>query len=125
MRRIFLPLVCLVGGFASGLATRNSTLGRHFLDWLPHDVAASQERGNEVVAAIEAFHAANGVYPVGLEDLMPEFIDGLPVPVAGERCWRYVTDRAGSEYVLSFAFDSFQYPICTYSSERPGWKEDT
>lgn len=117
--------LCLGGGFVAGLAARNTVLGKHFLDWRPGDVAASQERGSEVVRAIEAFRGAAGVYPVGLYELTPEYLTELPLPKAGERYWRYETDRAGARFSLSFAFDAHQYPSCHYSSEKPRWYHDT
>lgn len=118
-------LLCLGFGFALGIATHDTELIRHFTDWRPGDVAASQTRGTQIVEAIEAFHHAKGVYPIGLYELSPEYLDEIPLPITGERFWRYETDRAGSAFSLSFAFNSHLYPVCMYSSEKLQWREDT
>ncbi|MFT7676713.1 MAG: hypothetical protein ACI8QC_000686 [Planctomycetota bacterium] len=115
----------LSAGFCAGVFTRNTELGRYFLDWLPGDVAESRLRGDSVIGALEGFKGAHGAYPVGLYELVPDFLASIPWPRAGKGCWSYETDRAGSRYTLSFGLGANMYPVCSYTSEGRAWWEDS
>ncbi len=103
----------------------DTELYRYFMEWRPGDVAVSQNRGSQIVKAIDAFKSDHGVYPIGLYELTPRYLREIPYPVNGERFWRYETNRAGGVFSLSFAFDLNQYPVCVYSSEDRTWKENS
>ena len=52
-------------------------------------LAESARRGDLIVAAIEKYHADNGQYPKALADLVPKYIQDIPLPTWGVKSWTY------------------------------------
>lgn len=49
----------------------------------------TRQAGNQIVRALEAYHAEQGKYPPSLEDLTPKFLKEIPRPRWGLRQWIY------------------------------------
>jgi hypothetical protein len=128
MRKTILVLaVCIsfVAGSVVGAIIPRTQLFRYFTGWRPGAVVKSEAIGSEIVNALQDYSEANGLYPLRLDELMPNHADSIPAPVAGDRRWRYETDRAGTWFTLTFSLDDRDYPCSTYSSETGVWYEDT
>ena len=49
----------------------------------------TRQVGNQIVRALEAYHAEQGKYPRSLEDLIPKFLKEIPRPRWGLHQWIY------------------------------------
>jgi hypothetical protein len=78
-------------------------IGR-FNRWLAH------ERAEEVIAAVEAFHAETGAYPAELEELVPKYFDEVPVA-------KYAISY--NEFRYNGAVDSVRGPSLLYIDVAP------
>lgn len=58
-----------------------------------NELEKTKSLGNMVVIAINSYHKANGKYPMGLEFLVPEYINRLPQPTFGLGKWQYRIGR--------------------------------
>jgi len=87
------------------------------------DVSKSMKRGNIIITNVLAYKAKSGKPPESLEKLVPEYMDHIPLPVAGTRQWIYSTWADGS---FSLGFEaSGGYPHCHYSSSMKEWVGDS
>lgn len=64
-------------------------------------IEQTKERGDVIVAALEAHHAASGRYPDSLPQLVPALLDSVPAPAWGA-AWAYRTfdDGAYAEFYV-------------------------
>jgi hypothetical protein len=62
------------------------------------EIPETKRRGDQIIEALEQYHADHSRYPTSLEKLLPKYIQEIPVPTWGLRAWRYQTD--GKEYTL-------------------------
>lgn len=101
--------------------------------WSNQAIRESQERGNEIVEALEGYFKDQGRYPSQLDSLTPKYLSQIQEPVAGTRPWRYVTDEAGSVFDLSFGGGVHMEPVSWYCPGvppngpdlLPDWSVDT
>jgi len=93
-----------------------------FQPWFGSLVDTSQQRGDAIISALEAYHADHGQYPSRLGDLVPRYIDRIRRPTAGDRQCRYSVGWDGSD-TLSFAA-SGEYPISWYDAQHHRWRVD-
>lgn len=92
---------------------------------------ASKERGAEIVAALEAYHAEHGTYPEQLEELVPARLPSLEQPTWGLGRWRYrrytpadiheSADTTNVYFQLSVAADESGYPVLYYDTAAERW----
>ncbi len=54
---------------------------------------------NQLSSAIEAYYAQNLAYPSSLEELVPDFIDKLPLDPKAKKSYLYETE--GDSYIIS------------------------
>lgn len=91
--------------------------------FIPTNVAATQNDGNIVIAALDAYYAMHGRYPDNLDTLVPDHIESIPPVSCGDRAWRYRT-RAGQSFTLAGGVGRGCYP-CTYFDRPSGsWRTD-
>lgn len=96
----------------------------------------SKARGAAIVQALEAFHADAGVYPEGLDRLVPDYLPRIEPPAWGLERWRYRrftptelmtaqdVEPGGDEYVyfqLSVAKNESGYPVLYYDYTARRW----
>jgi hypothetical protein len=91
--------------------------------WSPNRVKESEQKGNELIAAIEAYRSDNGRYPPGLSDLIPGYIQSVSPPTAGTRRWDYRAHDDGKRFVLKFEMNG-GYPCSYFDSQHEAWYED-
>lgn len=70
--------------------------------WDAARIQQSQEIGDEIIQAIEAYKLKGGVYPPTLDALVPKYLGGIRQPVAGECQWKYHRSPDGGFYSLLF-----------------------
>lgn len=58
----------------------------------------TRQAGNQIVRALEAYHAEQGRYPPSLENLPPKFLKEIPRPRWGLRQWIY--EPSGTSFTL-------------------------
>ena len=95
-------------------------------DWLERrgrkDVVS---KGTELVAALDAYHAANNHYPATLADLVPAFLDEVRMPRWGNREWEYARYKQGDGFSLQVCSNGRDcYPSISYSSGGGQWLVD-
>lgn len=94
--------------------------GWYFLKPLPPGKGPDAEKGmrvsNAVVSAIETYRGARGTYPATLDDMVPDFIAGVPHLSNGSSL-EY--QRLGATFQLTFNYANPLPVHCTY---QPGKK---
>lgn len=83
-------------------------------------VAASAMRASSgVVNAVEAYRSARGMYPGSLEDMVPDFLGGVPKLKNGATL-DYM--RLGNNYKLTFSYTNPLPAHCTHEpTEHKMW----
>ncbi|GEM_PF-3045858 len=72
--------------------------------------------GDAMIAQIEAWNVAHGRYPVSLEDAC------ILVPEADYEGWYYLTDKDGTDFMLSIGPYSPRYPFSlTWLTDSQEW----
>lgn len=115
------------------------------VSWWAH-LVLDEERVSEsmcsaelIISALSDYHERFGEYPPALDALVPDFMDDIPAPTAGNRKWFYRTKRSrksdnvplvGDEnrkrYVFGFEGDNYRtYPTYQYDSDDKDWWIDT
>lgn len=93
-------------------------------------VHESQQRGDEIVHALESFRAAKGRCPDELDELVPQYLRAIQDPVAGFPAWRYCTlltpgaSLDQQTFELYFAYEPYSYPNSSYRPDRKSWHVD-
>jgi hypothetical protein len=94
--------------------------GWYYLKPLPPgkgpDAAKGMRVSAAVVQAIEAYRSSRGLYPQTLEDMVPEFLGGVPHLSNGSTL-EY--QRLGITYKLTF---NYANPLPVHCNYRPGKK---
>ncbi len=65
------------------------------------------------MTALQRFHSDNGVYPHELRDLVPEYLESIPMPMWGTGVWHY--NGGQSAFFLSFRLRRGPGPEYYYS----------
>jgi hypothetical protein len=76
--------------------------------------------GNKIIAALEKYKKAEGVYPESLEQMIPNYLDQIVSPSYGEQVWRYFPDAKRTSFSLSFT-DKQGNMTTTWHSDRRFW----
>lgn len=106
--RLFLILACLPLVSSCGL----------FFSCAPYKCREAQEGRllyAPVVAALENFREQNGTYPGSLSDLVPAFIDAIPVSHSEDGPTQLEYSLSPTAYVLSFSYSGPGINYCTYT----------
>lgn len=82
------------------------------------EAAEGKRAAGRVVAMLEAYREAKGVYPVDLDDLIPDYSAGVPTMTNGRP---YDYERLGTRYQLTFNYTNPAPVHCTIEPERK-WK---
>lgn len=119
-----LTLACVAGVL---LWLRQNTTSREQAWQSIHSQEAvdeTQKLGNAMIDAIIRYASDRGRFPDALLDLVPDYLDSVHPPLAGEPVWRY--ERSASGYRLAFGFGEAVYPGYMYDSQQPqlGWQLD-
>lgn len=105
--------------------TANATSTGGPLSPLSQEVQTGIVRGNGIVKAIEAYHAAMGVYPPGLQDLVPAYLDAIPLTSTGQpyiyRLFESTSPMASEVYWLEFRAVDQAHVVCTYMRRIDYW----
>ncbi len=80
------------------------------------DAAKGMRASSAVLQAIESYHSARNVYPLTLDDIVPEFLSGVPHLSNGSTL-EY--QRLGPTYMLTF---NYANPLPVHCSIQPGKK---
>lgn len=62
-------------------------------------IETTKDRGDAIIAALDHYRGATGVYPDSLPQLVPGHIDSIPPPAWGDD-WRYHTFQDGAHAEL-------------------------
>ena len=96
--------------------------------WNDKNIDKSIKTGVLLISKLDEFHDRHGKFPGQLSDLIPDYIDTLPLPSAGEKEWHYYTHSNGDGFSLKFAMPPESalpgYPCCFYSSKSGRWYVD-
>jgi hypothetical protein len=84
-------------------------------------VEESKAIAGGIIQALERRRAAEGAYPDDLSDLVPRYLERIPLPTAGCREWEYRLEEKG--FVLRF-YRPGGYPKAWYRSSRGAWAID-
>jgi hypothetical protein len=71
-----------------------------------------------ILQSIEAFRNARGVYPLTLDDVVPEFLNGVPHLPNGST---FEYQRLGVSYALTFNYSNPLPVHCSYDGTKK-WK---
>ncbi len=86
-------LATLAVGVLSGRFARwnflSSSPRPRYIRPTPELEAASRAIGDTIVAAIEQYRADTSLYPVSLDQLVPQYLPAIDPPVAGRAEWTY------------------------------------
>ena len=93
-------------------------------NWSSHQTEAAERRGNEIVAALDAFEKARGVYPGSLRELVPGYIDRIGRAPAGIGRWLYTPTGGRTRFRLECPANRHRYPTMWYDSVDRRWRYD-
>ena len=98
-----------------------------FWGWTEGNVRRSMASGDLLISKLYLFRERNGKFPNALTDLVPDYIDSLPLPSAGGKEWDY-TVKDGKSFFLWFGMPRDSrwggYPSCIYNSRSGNWYKD-
>ncbi len=89
--------------------------------WDEKAIAQSKEIGNVIVTALNKYHAAKGRYPSKLQNMIPEYIEHIENPIAGDKTWIYRSRNDGTEFELIFFRSGSQPPAFFRTSTKDDW----
>lgn len=71
--------------------------------WSAQEIAATRERGDEIIEALRRYSATSGSFPAALNDLAPEYLPLIEAPLAGRRAWGYTawTEDGEPRFILA------------------------
>ena len=90
------------------LLSRSTILDGMGEDWTRAAIGDSQAKGERIMDAIAAYVAAEGEPPASLDALVPDYLEHVPMPSAGNRQWSYW--RKEDDCGLAFGCGEHFYP---------------
>jgi hypothetical protein len=75
------------------------------------EAEAGKKAAGRVVSMVESYRSARGVYPVDLDDLIPDYSAGVPQMPNGRP---YGYERLGDRFQLTFNYTNPVPVHCTY-----------
>ena len=92
--------------------------------WDSDDVQQTLAAGNQIAESLERYREDNGMYPEALKSLVPNYLNGLPLPSVGNMKWDYVADKDG--YYLGVNGKNRERDPVLYRTDNDGdWYMDT
>ncbi|HEY2980694.1 MAG TPA: hypothetical protein VGJ22_05905, partial [Anaerolineales bacterium] len=89
------------------------------------EIGASIARADEIVAAIEAYHAARGQYPPDLNVLVTDYLPAIPLTITDQPYfYRLFADSdplSAEVYWLAFRVVHLDHTTCTYLRRLEYW----
>lgn len=110
---LFLILACFLGCLLPSCS-----------NWSDDHVRETKHRGEQVRDALKQYQRQTGTYPSKLEQLVPKYIERIPLPTVGKKTWSYEVYKAGGSYLISVAIRSEREPLLQATSDS-GWTYDT
>jgi hypothetical protein len=106
--------------------TPTATLGTDSpVSQVGQEIKSGIQRGNTIVKAIEAYHAAKGQYPDTLNGLVPAYLSDIPITTTGEAFFYRLFDPnsplASEVYWVSFRAIDQDHVACTYFRRLDYW----
>ena len=92
--------------------------------WTPTNIAESERRGGEIMAALIEFRRLRGTWPASLAELTPGFIAEIEPPTCGNPAWEYVVIAPEDACSLRFCANTSCYPTAWMRSDDPDWSLD-
>jgi hypothetical protein len=88
-----------------------------------HDFSEDKSIGISIIEAIEDYYNDNQIYPDNLEELVPEYIQGIPPTTEGQpfQFVKYSYDFGNGPYMLYFVSSSKDWG-CAYHPDGTGWE---
>ena len=84
------------------------------------EITIGEKLGDSIIQKIEAFYSEHGKYPDSLEDLIPKYLDEVPVTINGDP-FRYQLNQVNI-YILSFKVVRHDLPTsCGYLRNIETW----
>lgn len=80
------------------------------------NAAAGMRAGNAIVQTMEGYRSARGVYPMSLEEMVPEYLAGLPRLSNGSS---FEYQRLGATFKLTFNYTN---PLPVHCNYEPATK---
>lgn len=82
-------------------------------------------QGDVIIQAIEAYHLDQGIYPLSLNDLVPQYLPVIPVTLTGQayfyRFFDAADPMADEMYWLAFRVTDQEHVTCTYLRRLEYW----
>ena len=94
-------------------------------NWSDDKVKDSQVRGDRIASALNQHYTDKGSFPATLEDLVPDYIQEIEPPLAGNQRWKYNVIDSGSDFTLIFEDNSSSLPTSWRKSQSKRWSFDT
>ena len=83
------------------------------------EISSGEEQGDRIIEAIERYSQSTGHYPQSLENLVPEFINAIPVTMTGKKFF-YRLDESDI-CVVGFDLARKAHAACSYSRRLDAW----
>jgi hypothetical protein len=101
-------------------------------NWTQKNYEETVRRGNEIVAALDAYRLEHQAYPKTIEELRPVYFKEILPPLVGNEKWQYFNNSGGIEAAFSLMVGEYSVendpetgPIMWYSPETKEWLVDT
>ncbi len=82
------------------------------------DAEQGYERGGLIIAALESVRRETGAYPAALEELVPSYLEVLPLDPEGEPFGYHLTEQG---YELDFQYVGPGINHCVYTPRAAEW----
>jgi hypothetical protein len=91
--------------------------------WSKQQIDESKRRGNDIIAALEAYKKEQSAYPERLDMLVPKYLPKIEPPVVGGPVWHYETWDHYAQFDIWFGNIDVRVsePVYKYSSESRIW----
>jgi hypothetical protein len=93
--------------------------------WSDKQIHETERRGDIVRSALEEYKRQIGTYPNNLEQLVPKYLERLPLPTVGEKKWSYEVFHTGQWYLIRVVIRSEREPLLQATADSAGWTFDT
>jgi hypothetical protein len=96
--------------------------------WSDRNIWISQRHGDDIVIALDNYFKDNSRYPDELSSLVPNYLQTVQQPVAGDCRWIYFVFKDQNEYYLGFGKSVsndntlYMYPSCRYIANEKRWR---
>lgn len=93
--------------------------------WSNEDVTETKRRGDIIRVALTEYRLQNGAFPEQLSELVPNFLQEIPLPTVGRKRWRYLMFRGkGGDYHLAVVSNAWTEPDLIVTRDGD-WLYDT